>query len=97
MQKAKYFVINTKCARNPLLVKKIELGIFWCDNNDKFNLFLFSLFFGIVYFLEPVVRPNESRHETLFSVRLMVFILDGSSEIGAHVKSNLFYLICFGI
>ena len=28
------------------------------------------------------------------SVKIMVLILDGNSEIGAHVRSNLSYLIC---
>ena len=41
---------------------------------------------------EVLPRRDSARWSTMFGLTM---VLDGNSDIGAHVYSNLFYLICF--
>ena len=46
---------------------------------------------GMVH-LSPISGPKHTAR-----IIIMVLILDGDSEIGAHVRSDLCYMICLSI
>ena len=61
--------------------------------------FLFSFIIRNNFGFEIQLGDKRKRYENAFRLwKLMVLIiLDGNSEIGAHVRSDIYYLICLRV
>ena len=69
-----------------------EALLFVKNNSECHRPFKYINIHKILISYLPIIVINSAQDIT--KVRKPIHILDGNSEIGAHVRSNLCYLIC---